>query len=190
MAPVLTRIVSDNPIYADFDIDENSYLHYLKSTGSDASQLKSVPVFLGLAAQDDATLAGTIQSFDNQLDPRSGTLRVRAVFSNDDGKLIPGLFARVRLGEVAEREAVLISDRAIGTDQTQKFVFVVGAENKPEKRVVKLDGMADGLRVVTDGLKQGDKIIITDMQKLLLMPGMPVDPKDMPMEDKAIGTGQ
>jgi multidrug efflux system membrane fusion protein len=187
MAPVLTRIVSDNPIYADFDIDENSYLQYLKSAGSDASKLKSVPVFLGLAADQDANYAGSIQSFDNQLDPRSGTLRVRAVFSNDDGKLIPGLFARVRLGAVDEREAILITDRAIGTDQTQKFVFVVGEKNIPEKRVIKPDGMADGMRIVSEGLSPGDKIIVTDMQKLLLMPGMPVEPKAVQMDGQSSG---
>jgi multidrug efflux system membrane fusion protein len=182
-APVLTRIVSDRPIYADFDIDEKTYLQFLQDAGNDPEKLKSIPVYLGLSGEAEATHVGSIQSFDNQLDPRTGTLRVRAVFANDDGALIPGLFARVRMGGVAEREAVLISDRAVGTDQTQKFVFVVGAENKPEKRVVKLDGMAEGLRIVSEGLKPGDKIIVTDMQKLLLMPGMPVDPKPAPMEE-------
>jgi len=187
MAPVLTRIVTDRPIYADFDIDETTFLAYMQSAGGDAEKLKNIPVLVGLSGEEGAPHKGIVQSFDNQLDTRSGTLRVRAVFANEDGTLIPGLFARIRLGSVAERESVLVSDRAIGTDQNQKFVFVVGAQNKPEKRIIKLDGMADdGLRIVSDGLKPGDKIIITDMQKLLLMPGMPVDPQDAPMEQ---GTG-
>jgi len=190
MAPVLTRIVTDRPIYADFDIDENTFLEYMQSAGGDAEKLKNIPVLVGLSGEEGAPHSGIVQSFDNQLDTRSGTLRVRAVFANEDGVLIPGLFARIRLGSVAERESVLVSERAIGTDQNQKFVFVVGAENKPEKRIIKLDSMADdGLRIVSEGLKTGDKIIVTDMQKLLLMPGMPVDPKAAQMDGQSAEDG-
>lgn len=187
--PVLTTVVSDTPIYADFDIDETSFLTYLQAVGPDTEKLKSVPVTLGLSGEEGAPHEGRVQSFDNRLNPATGTLRVRAVFDNEDGALIPGLFARMRLGSAEETQAVLITDRAVGTDQNKKFVLVVGEGGKTERREIKLGGMADGLRIVNEGLKPGEKIIVSGMQRVM-MPGQPVTPETVPMEKGAEAGGQ
>lgn len=179
-APVLTRIVSDKPIYADFDIDEKIYLQYLRTVGSDMEKLKTISVYLGLSGEDGAPHEGRVQSFDNQLDTRSGTLRVRAVFANEDGKLIPGLFARLKLAGAEKAKTILITDRAVGTDQNKKFALVVGADGKVQYREIKLGASADGLRIVESGLAAGDKIVVDGLQRA--RPGMPVSPEVVPME--------
>lgn len=182
-APVLTTVVSSDPIYADFDVDEATYLRYMRSIGGDKDKLRDIPVTLTLTG-DETAYRGHVQSFDNQLDIRSGTIRVRAVFDNKDGTLVPGLFARVKLKEAVPSRALLITDRAVGTDQNRKFVLVVGAENKTERREIKLGGLADGLRVVTSGLKEGEQIIVSGMQRVM-MPGQPVQPEPTSMEAPA-----
>ncbi len=182
-APVLTTVVSDKPIYADFDIDEHTFLQYSQAVGTDKDKLKSIPVYLGLSGEDGMLHEGRVQSFDNQLNVNTGTIRIRAIFDNEDSALIPGLFARIRLGSAEAVKAILITDRAVGTDQTQKFVLVVGEGNKTEHRTVKLGGMADGLRIVTEGLKPGEKIVVSGMQRIM-MPGQPVTPEMMPMDAK------
>jgi multidrug efflux system membrane fusion protein len=181
MAPVLTRIVSDRPIYADFDIDEQTFLRYLQSVASDQEKLKNIPVMLGLSGSDTMPYQGHVQSFDNQLDVMSGTIRVRAVFANEDGDLIPGLFARVRMGSPAETEVILITDRAVGTDQNKKFVLVIGEGGATERREIKLGGMSDGFRIIESGLKPGEKIIVSGLQRVM-MPGQPVAPEIVPMD--------
>ncbi len=179
-APLLTMVVADKPIYADFDIDEQTYLQFLAPAAGGAD-VQSIPVFLGLANEQGEPHEGRMQSFDNQLNVRSGTIRARTVYANEDGKLLPGLFARVRLGSIEKKGAILISDRAVGTDQNKKFVIVVKPDNSTERREVKLDGMADGMRVVNEGLQAGEKIIISGMQRVM-MPGMPVTPQPGDME--------
>jgi multidrug efflux system membrane fusion protein len=122
-SPALTTVVSVSPVYASFDVDEQSYLRY---TAPGASGGKNdLPVFLGLANEDGNPHEGKIHSVDNRLDTRSGTIRVRAIFDNEDGRLLPGLYAKVKLGGGTPHPAVLINDRAIGTDQGKKFVLVV-----------------------------------------------------------------
>lgn len=179
-APVLTTLVSDKPIYADFDMDEQGFLTYLQKIGGDRAKLQDIPVELALTGEESFPHRGHVQSFDNQLNMRSGTIRVRAVFENEDRKLIPGLFARIRLGEAAPMNAVLITDRAIGTDQNKKYVLVVDAENKVAYRPVTLGSPADGLRVVTEGLQPGEKIVVNGLQRA--RPGMPVIPEMVPMD--------
>lgn len=183
-APLLTTVVSSDPIYADFEIDEDSFLRYVAAAGDQ----KRIPVMMGLADEDGAPHEGRIESFDNRLNTASGTIRVRAVFENSKGTLVPGLFARIRLGNVEETNAILITDRAIGTDQSKKFVIVVGADNKAEHREIKLGGRADGLRIVTDGLKPGEKIITSGMQRVM-MPGQEVKPEVVPMDDQSLESG-
>jgi multidrug efflux system membrane fusion protein len=178
-APVLTTIVSATPIYAGFEMDEATFLHYI---GAVAGDVTKIPVELGLAAETGATRAGHVQSFDNRLNPGSGTIRVRAVFDNPDGALVPGLFARVLIGGAAPRHAVLIADRAVGTDQNKKFVLVVGDDNKAEYREVRLGPAADGLRIVEEGLKGGERVILSGLQRA--RPGAPVTPQEMPMDAK------
>lgn len=182
-APILTTIVSDNPVYADFDVDERTYVTYLSAVGRDAEKVKTIPVHLGLIGEQGEPHQGNVKSFDNELNPTSGTIRVRAVFDNSDGKLTPGLFARVRLGSPEEIKAVLITDRALITDQNKKFVLVVGEGNKTERREVKLDNIVGGLRIVNSGLKAGEKIVVSGTQRIM-MPGQPVTPEIVPMDAK------
>jgi multidrug efflux system membrane fusion protein len=175
-SPLLTTVVSQNPIYADFDIDEGAYLKVAPETSGDVSKIE---VTLQLA-NDGKEHKGTVQSFDNRLNPQTGTLRARAVFNNDEGDLIPGLFARIRLGSAGMTKAILITDRAIGTDQSKKFVYVVGADNKVEYREVKPGDAVGGLRIIAEGLKPGEKIIVDGLQRA--HPGGEVKPEMVGME--------
>ena len=175
-SPLLTTVVSQSSLYADFEIDEATYLKVMPETSGDLSKIE---VTMELA-NEGALHKGTMQSFDNRLNPATGTLRARAVFNNDDGKLVPGLFARIRLGSADVTRAILITDRAVGTDQSKKFVYVVGADNKVEYREVKLGDMSGDLRVVTEGLKAGDKIIVEGLQRV--RPGAEVKPETVAME--------
>lgn len=179
-APLLATVVADRPIYADFDMDEQSFLQYLQAVGTDTQKVKNVPVFLGLSNEDGAPHPARVLSFDNQLNTGSGTLRVRAVADNQDGALVPGLFTRVRLGSAGAANAVLITDRAVGTDQNKKFVLVLGKDDKVEYRPVTLGGLVDGLRVVREGLSAGEKIVVNGLQRA--QPGMAVKPELVPME--------
>jgi multidrug efflux system membrane fusion protein len=123
---------------------------------------------------------GRLQLVDNQVDAKSGTVRVRAAFDNKDGSLIPGQFARVRMGQAKSSQVLLVSERAIGTDQSKKFVMVVTADNKTEYREVTLGAPAKGLRVVSAGLKPGERIVVNGLQHV--RPGASVAPKDVPMD--------
>ena len=169
-AVVLTSVVSNNPIYATFDGDEDTYLR----VGRVAQQGAAVAVKVGLANETGFPHTGKLDFIDNQLDAKTGSVRMRATFDNSDSKLVPGLFARVQLsgGEGAQTKAILISDRAVGTDQNRKFVYVVKADHTAEYRNVTLGPMFDGLRVVRDGLKPGEKIIVNGLQRV--QPGAPV----------------
>ncbi len=178
MGQVLATIVSTDPIYAEFNVDEQTYLKFVGVSDSNADVSK-VPVQINLAG-DSATVNGFLRSFDNKLDTKSGTIRARALFENKDGKLIPGLFASVRLGSNEKKKAVLITDRAIGTDQDKKYVLVVNAENKVEYRPVITGASVEGLRVIESGLAAGEKIIVLGLFKY--KPGMAVLPQEYPME--------
>jgi len=182
--PLLTTIVSNRPIYADFDIDEATYIKYLKSAANDQNKLKNIPVNLWLSDETGKPYSGKVQSFDNHLNLSSSTLRVRAIFDNKNGELIPGLFARVQIGSIDKDDVILINDHAINTDQSIKFVWVVGEDNKVSYRPVKLGGSADGLRIITGGLKVGEKIVINGTQRVM-MPNQAITPKIVPMENPA-----
>lgn len=173
--PVLTRIVSENPVYADFDVDEQAFVRYLAAHGGNREQLKSIPVRLGLSGQPGFPHEGHIQSFDNELNTSAGTVRVRAVFPNREGNLIPGLFARLRVGGSGKQEAVLVPEQAVGTDQNRKFVYTVDDAGKAEIRVVRLGAAVEDMRVVEDGLKGGETIVVNGLQRV--RPGTPVTPE-------------
>lgn len=175
-APVLTTLVSVSPMYVAFDADEQSYLRY----SAKAAQGTKTPVYIGLANEDGYTREGAIQSVDNRLDVRSGTIRVRATLDNADGRLTPGLYARVRMSTGAPHDAILISDKAIGTDQDKKFVLVVDAANKTSYRAVTVGASIDGLRVVKSGLKAGDRIVVNGIQRV--RPGDAVAPNAVTMD--------
>ena len=160
-APLLTTLMSVSPIYASFDVDEQTYLRYL-SRDSRAS----VPVSLGLSNEDGFSREGKVASVDNQLDTGSGTIRVRARFDNADGSLVPGLYARIKVGGGTPHPAVLIDDAAIGTDQDKKFVMVVDADNRAQYREVTLGTMSDGMRVIAKGLQPGERIVVNGLQRV------------------------
>jgi multidrug efflux system membrane fusion protein len=172
---VLTSIVSLDRIYASFDGDEETYLR----VSGEAHKGDEVPVHVGLADEDGFPHEGKLEFVDNQLDTRTGSVRMRALFANRDHTMAPGLFARVQIGGGDKHEALLITDRAIGTDQSHKFVFVVGADGKAEYREVKLGPVVDGLRVVRGGLKPGEKIVVNGLQRV--RPGAPIAAQVVPM---------
>ncbi|CAG9187108.1 MULTISPECIES: efflux RND transporter periplasmic adaptor subunit [Cupriavidus] len=176
-SPPLTSVVSVSPVYASFDVDEQSYLRYT-APGAGGGK-NGLPVFLGLANEDGNPHEGKIHSIDNRLDTRSGTIRVRAVFDNEDGRLLPGLYAKVKLGGGSPHDAVLINDRAIGTDQGKKFVLVVDKANKLTYREVDLGPTFEGLRVIRKGLKPGESIVVNGLQRV--RPGDTVAPKPVSM---------
>lgn len=177
--PVLTTVVSQDPIYADFEADEQRFLSYLSAAGNDTAKLSTIPVLLELG--NNEIHEGHIHSFDNQLNAGSGTIRIRAVFDNKEGKLVPGLFARLRMGAAGSETAVLVAEKAINTDQNKKFVYTLDAENKTAYREVKLGPSHEGMRIIRSGLAKGDTIIVSSTR--LLRPGMPVTPNKVGMEE-------
>lgn len=181
---LLTTIVALDPIYAYFDGDEQIYLKYvaLARAGERASSREvRNPIFMGLANETGFPHEGQMDFVDNQLDPKTGTIRARAVFSNKERLFTPGLFARLKLVGSGTYKALLINDRTVGTDQNQKFVLAVGANNTVEYRPVKLGPMVDGLRVVKEGLKPGELIVMANVMARV-RPGMPISPQKVPME--------
>jgi multidrug efflux system membrane fusion protein len=172
---VLTSVVSLDRIYASFDGDEDTYLR----VRSQAHSGQPVTVKVGLANEEGFPHEGKLEFVDNQLDTRAGSVRMRAVFANKDDVMAPGLFARVQIGGGVDKPALLISDRAVGTDQSHKFVFVVDKDGKAEYREVKLGPVVEGLRVVKDGLKPGERIVVNGLQRV--RPGSPISAQTVPM---------
>ncbi|MFL6694526.1 MAG: efflux RND transporter periplasmic adaptor subunit [Ramlibacter sp.] len=185
-APVLTTLVSVSPIYASFDTDERIVARALKDIGSAGQSARTlierIPVQMGTAAGTDLPYHGRLQLIDNQVDAKSGTVRVRAAFDNKDGELMPGQFARIRMGQAQPMRALLVNERAVGTDQNKKFVLVVGEGNKAEYREVALGASVNGLRVVQDGLKPGERIVVNGLQRV--RPGTVVQPQAVAMDAK------
>jgi len=175
-SPLLTTVVSSNPVYASFEADEGAYLKYIgKARGG------ALTVAVGLADEQGFPHQGLLEFVDNRVDRQSGTVRMRAILDNKDERFTPGLFARIRLGDSGTpRKAVLVNDRAIGTDQSKRFVLVLTAENKAEYREVRIGRLVDGLRVVESGLKPGEVIVVNGLQRV--RPGAPVTPQTVPME--------
>lgn len=176
---VLTTMQSITPIYADFDVDEQTYLRLMKTVRAD-NKLQDMPVFMALADETDYPRQGVIRAFDNQLKADTGTIRVRAEFDNADGYLTPGLFASIRLGSATKQVKTVINDSAIGTDQSKRFVYTVDAKGTVGYRPVTL-GTADGMmRVIESGLAAGENIIVNGL--LRVHPGMKVAPMMVSME--------
>ncbi|HEX5959427.1 MAG TPA: efflux RND transporter periplasmic adaptor subunit [Hyphomicrobiaceae bacterium] len=184
-APVLTTLVSIDPIYASFAADEAVVLRALKEIGADgvsSGRIAQIPVLMETASNGGEPVRGALQLIDNQVDPNTGTVRVRAVFANPDGRLIPGQFARLRLGASAAATVVAIDERAIGTDQSKKYVLVVDRDNRAAYREVSLGGMTDGLRIVTSGLEAGERIVVNGLQHV--RPGALLAPEVVAMGDR------
>ncbi|MGK3156286.1 efflux RND transporter periplasmic adaptor subunit [Enterobacter kobei] len=182
-ASVLTTLVSQKTVYVYFNVDESTYLHYqnLARSGQGASSNHTaLPVEIGLAGEEGYPHQGKVDFLDNQLAPSTGTIRMRALLDNAQRQFTPGLFARVRLPGSAEFQATLIDDKAVLTDQDRKYVYIVDKEGKAQRRDITPGRLADGLRIVQQGLKPGDKVIVDGLQKVF-MPGMPVNAKTVAM---------
>jgi membrane fusion protein, multidrug efflux system len=165
-APLLTSIVSDDGIYADFDVDEQTYLQSVRAHATTAAQEQRIPVELTLQGDSGHVYKGAIESFDNKIETGTGTIRARAKFANTDGALVPGMFASVRLAGAADSNVILVPDDAVGNDQSKRFVFVVGADHKAAFREVSLGRDVNGARVVLSGLRSGEHIIVDGLQKV------------------------
>jgi multidrug efflux system membrane fusion protein len=185
---LLTRIVSLDPIYCYFEVDERSYLKYSRLWGNGkrtASREVTILVDLGLADETGFPHQGHLDFVDNRLDPNTGTMTGRAIFPNPDLTLVPGLFARTRLPGSSPYEALLLPDEAIGSDQTQRFAFVVNHQNTVEYRKVELGPIIDGRRVVRNGLTPEDWVIVNGMQRVRA--GAAVDPQQQAtQQDQAL----
>jgi RND family efflux transporter MFP subunit len=187
---LLTTIVSVDPIYAYFDVDEHTVLRVrqlIREGKAKSARDGELPVWLGLANEDGYLHRGTINFVDNQVNPKTGTLRLRGVFANPEETLSPGYFARVRVPIGFAHRALLVSDRALDTDQGQKVVYVVDQDNKVDSRPVRLGALHDGLREITDGLKSGERVIVKGLQQV--RPGVTVEPTvvEMPQASQQSG---
>jgi membrane fusion protein, multidrug efflux system len=177
----LTTLVSLDPIYVYFDVDEQTYLKYAHVTqtrGTASHELRG-SALLGLADEDGFPRVGQLSFVDNQVSSSTGTIRLRATFANKNLALTPGLFARIRLQGGGAHSGCLAKDEAIVTDLNQKYVFVLGKNNTLAYRPVKLGPMTEGLRVVRDGLQDGDVIVVSGLQRV--RPGVTVTPKTVSM---------
>jgi multidrug efflux system membrane fusion protein len=181
---VLTTLVSVSPIYARFDASEATVMAALAEVrGGGADALSRIPVEMS-SSGGGAPVAGRVQMIDNRVDAASGTIGVRAVFDNPDGLLIPGQFARMRLGQAAAHPELVVSERAVGTDQDKKFVFVVGDDDRAQYRAVVLGPAVDGGRIVASGLEAGERVIVNGLQRV--RPGVQVAPEAVAMAPRAL----
>jgi multidrug efflux system membrane fusion protein len=176
---VLTTIAATGRVHAYFDASEQTFLR-VKAAGT-----AQTPVRLGLANDAGFPHAGTLDFVDNRLNPQTGAIRLRASFDNRDGRFVPGMAARLSMGTGAPYSAVLVPERAIGTDQNRKTVVVVGADGQPQFRVVQLGALQDGMRVVLgDAVKPGENVVVEGLQRI--MPGMPVQPQVLKVDEKGM----
>ncbi|MCM2319121.1 MAG: efflux RND transporter periplasmic adaptor subunit [Pseudomonas sp.] len=181
---LLTTLVSTDKVYAYFDADERAYLKYLelaRQAGGDARGAS--PVYLGLSGEDGHPHEGRLDFLDNQVNPRTGTIRGRAVFDNAAGRFTPGLYARLKLVGSGSYAATLIQDGAVGTDLGKKFVLVLGADNTVAYRAIELGPKLEGLRIVRSGLAKGEQVVVNGLQRA--RPGATVAPQSVPMADEA-----
>jgi len=183
---LLTTIVSVDPVYAYFDVDERT-LPCVRQMIREGSARPvgglTIPVMLNLANEDGYRHRGTMDFVDNQVNPKTGTLRVRATFPNRDESLLPGLFARVRVPVCAPRRALLVTDRAIDNDLGQKILYVVNNKNEIATCPIRTGALHDGLRAIEEGLKPGQRVVVNGLQ--MIRSGMTVEPEvvDMPKQD-------
>lgn len=178
----LTTLVPHDPIYAYYEVDERSFLLGVrrffdgKSPGR-GGNTASIPAYLGLDDEEGHPHEGVIDFASNQLNPNTATITVRALFENDDEFLTPGLFARIRVPISKEKERILIPDTAIGSDQSIKYVWVVTAENTPERRILELGPKHEGYRIVHSGLTTEDRIVVNGIQ--FIRPNAILNPQEV-----------
>ncbi len=187
-APLLTNIVANDYVYIDFEIDEQTYMKSIHHTK--ASNITKIPVQVHLAGSTEPA-TGFMHSFDNRIDPSSGTIRGRALFKNIDEHLLPGMTVSVKMGlaNTMGDKQILLTERAIGTDQDRKFVYVVNKENKATYREVKIGQSINGKRIILSGLKQGDIVITQGLMRVrpntLVSPTFPKKEKSLELKNKA-----
>lgn len=178
-ASLLTTIVSVGPIYIYADVDENSFLKFNELIAANKMETNAdgkIPVQLQLASETNFPHLGYVESLDNRLNQETGSILLRAVFPNEDGQIVPGLFARIRIPLSDRHPALLVDERAISTDQSQKFVLSVTSSNTVEYQTVGLGQLIDGKRIVESGLEVGQKIVVNGLQRV--RPGMAVTPQE------------
>lgn len=164
-APLMTTVVANDPIYADFDVDEQTYVRTVRDVADRRAQERQIPVELALqGGGSNRIYRGHIYTFDNRLDVATGTIRARAKFENQTGSLVPGMYVTVRLADPEERDALVVPERAISFDQSRKFVYVVGTDNKVAYRAIELGQQVDGGRIVVKGLAPGDRVVVDGVQ--------------------------
>jgi multidrug efflux system membrane fusion protein len=172
-APLLTSIVTTGGVYADFEVDEKTYSLI---AGNDP---KNIPVKLTIGSHSDEH-QGVVDSFDNRINPSTGTIRTRALFKDTNSALLPGMVATIQMGQANAEEVITVPEMALGTDQDRKFVYIVNDENIVTYRAVEAGSTVDGRRVIKSGLDVGDKVIIEGLIKI--RPGMPVSPHSKDQE--------
>ena len=179
---LLTTVVSVDPIYVNFDSDEQGFLRFMNHRGGAAT-----PVAVGLANEDGFPHKGQLAFVDNELDAATGTVRARGRLDNHERRFTPGMFARVQLTGTQHYTALLVNDSAIGTDQSVKYVLLVGKDNVVQYRAVRTGPVVDGLRVIREGLAAGDTIVVNGLQRV--RPGMAVAPQKVAMSEDAAKAG-
>ncbi|MDE1165363.1 MAG: efflux RND transporter periplasmic adaptor subunit [Pseudomonas sp.] len=178
----LTSVVSTDKVYAYFDADERVYLKYTQLARK-GQRGATTPVYMGLSNEEGNPHLGQMNFVDNQVNPRTGTIRGRAVFDNEDGSFTPGLYTRLKLVGSGTYDAVLIKDEAVGTDLGKKFVLVMDKDHKANYRAIELGPKLEGLRIVRSGLAKDDTIVVNGLQRV--RPGSQVDAQDSPMASPA-----
>jgi multidrug efflux system membrane fusion protein len=177
---MLTTVVSQDPVYVYFDCDEQSYLRFQERVHRRSGVSSANPVRVALANETAFPHVGRVDFLDNEVNPSTGTIRARVVLPNPDYLFTPGLYARVQLESAGTVQALLVDDKAILTDQDQKYVYVVSPGNVAQRKDVVTGGMADGLRLIQSGLAPGDKVIVSGLQQIYF-PGAPVTPTQVAM---------
>jgi RND family efflux transporter MFP subunit len=179
---LLTKIVSIDPMYAVFHVDEQTLLYarrLIREGKAKSARDTDIPIEMGLSDSDAFPYQGVINFVDNQIDPKTGTLLVRGVFANKDRILSPGLMARVRVPIGEPHQAMLVTERAIDSDQGQRILYVVNSKNEVVSRPIRMGALHSGLRVIESGISAGDRVIVNGLQRV--RPGVVVEPKTAEM---------
>lgn len=182
-APVLTSIISDDGIYVDFEVDEQTYTDTVRQWAQTKAEENQIPVRIQSNNKTQTSMTGFIQSFDNRIDTVSGTIRARAFFANEDNLILPGMFVSIEMGNPNPSDVLTVSERAIGTNQVHKFVYIVNDNNMIEYRAVTLGQEINGRRIITSGIKPRERVITEGIVKL--RPGMAVTPLLAGQENEA-----
>jgi len=165
-SPLMTRIVANDPIYADFEVDEQTYLDSVRSVAHNRNLERRIPVQLFLNGNKAEIYNGTIYTFDNRLDVNTGTIRARAKFDNKDGVLLPGMFVTVALGKSEEEEVILVPQQAISTDQSKNYVYLVDHDDKIIYREVTVGKEYGNQRIILKGVEAGDRVVVNGLQHI------------------------